>query len=75
MRIERERMGELINERAKKCEDERGMQPLLVFGCFYDLNIENDSVCILCRNYKTCRLYLKAFEREDVFGELRNNKR
>lgn len=69
MRIEQEKVGELIEILKKRDERERGMQPLLALGCFYDLDVRDDSFCLSCANYESCRPYLKAFEEKEIlFG-------
>ena len=69
IRIERERIGGLIKILRDRDDRQRGMQPLMALGCFYDLNVEDGSFCISCWNYKTCELYLKTFEKKEaLFG-------
>jgi hypothetical protein len=65
MRINREKILGLLNELKKRGEEERGMQPLMSLGCFYDLKRDNDEHCKKCPDYETCRLYLKSFAKEE----------
>ena len=61
MRIDRESIAELLEKLEKRDELDRGEQPLFVLGCFYDLGVYEDSICVSCRNYEMCRLYLRGF--------------
>lgn len=67
MRIYREKISSLIKELKTRVMtrdegDIGGMQPLMALGCFYDLGVNDDSICRRCRRYRTCRSYLKSFE-------------
>ena len=67
MRIYREKIGRRIEELESRVQtkDEGiigGMQPLMALGCFYDLEVNDDSICKRCRRYRTCRTYLQSFE-------------
>ena len=65
MRVDREKIRTLIGALEKRDKLEGGMQPLMALGCFFDLGVEDDSVCVSCRNYETCRIYLKGFAEDE----------
>jgi hypothetical protein len=71
MNIYREKIGNRIKELEDRVQtkDEGiigGMQPLMALGCFYDLNVNNDSICRRCkRYYKTCKTYLQSYENKE----------
>jgi hypothetical protein len=60
MRIDRDRIKENLERLASKGE-ERGMQPELILGCFYDLKEEDDGYCKKCDLYWKCEQALKSF--------------
>ena len=68
MRINREKIREILDEQKKRDFMNSGYSPSLVYGCFYDLgeHIEDtEDNCEQCRHYFHCESYLKAVSIEE----------
>jgi len=79
MELDLKLMDAKLKELKKRKIKNRGEQPLLFLECFTNLRygnkrIRDNSYCVSCRNYKTCRMYLVAFQKHYLaFGRERRN--
>ena len=73
MRIDRAKVLETLIKQKALDERLRGAQPSMTLGCFYDLKIEDDSICKECRSYPTCYSYLKHYGAENNSSNANKN--
>lgn len=71
MKVNRGLIGERLAEQRERDVEERGAQPSIVFGCFYNLGVNNtEARCEKCTHFRsTCRDYLRAAEIVVDFNE------
>jgi len=63
MRINREKIRQILDEQKRRDFMDSGYSPSLVYGCFYSLEVNNTKeVCENCRSYAHCKSYLEAVE-------------
>ena len=59
MRINRIKIGQILEEQKRRDFMDRGYSPSLVYGCFYSLKVEDTKeICDKCGNYAHCESYL-----------------
>lgn len=86
MRINRDKIKEILEGLWRRDAETRGAQPELALGCFYSLNVgETKSICEKCPNYDyTCRHYLGGFEindnpfekhRQEIYKKMNDGKK
>ena len=62
--IDRDKVAKRIEELSEIDFTQKGMQPELVLGCFYELSVNNNSICKKCGFYENkCRSFLEPFEK------------
>lgn len=62
MKINRGLIGKILEVQRGRDESEKGAQPGLVLGCFYDLKVDHTETCEQCKHYTACKFYLDGFK-------------
>lgn len=86
MRVNREKIGKVLDLQGKLDMNQRGAQPALALGCFYSLGTDRtETICEQCRHYEgTCERYLAGFEinenpfeihRQEVYARMMNGRK
>jgi hypothetical protein len=62
-KISRVEIQKVLDRLKERSETEKGKQPELALGCFYDSGRTDNEVCLKCPLYEVvCQQYLKGFE-------------